>query len=248
MSQNKPKKENFWLSLFLNIVIPALILLKAEKWLAAAGIAAEDSVAPAWYFCAALAFPVCYGIWDLAARKKWSMFAVLGVVNVLLTGTIGLFELPREWIIAKEAGIPALLGLFVLVSACTSKPLARVLVYNDVILDTKRIDAAISARGEGNSFRKSMRTATLMIAASFFLSGAIQYFLAGAIYTEGASQKEFNEQVGQMTWIAYVVVMVPCMAIMFAAMFKIFRDLKRMTGLDFEGLLAEDVREKGQKA
>ena len=242
------KKENFWLSLFLNIIIPVVILMKAEKWLAAAGLIETDAIAPIWYFCAALALPLCYGVWDLVAHKKWNAFAIFGVLNVLLTGTIGLFELSRDWIIAKEAGIPALLGIVVLISAYTSKPLAKIMIYNDVLLDTKKLNAIIAEKNKEADLKKSMKAATLMIAASFFVSAVIQFFLASWIYTEGASQKEFNEQVGQMTWIAYLVVLVPCMGLMMAAMFKTFGDLKKITGLDFENMLSQDLKDKEAKA
>ena len=183
---------------------PTLILMKAQKWLAAAGLLEKDAAKPIYFFLAALALPLAYGIWDLAKKRKFSLFAALGILNVLLTGTIGLFELSREWIIAKEAGIPALLGLAVLISAYTPRPLAGVLVYNDAILDTQKVGAALEERGNSKKFSAVLKTATILVSASFFASAAIQFFHARAIYTEGASPEEFNAQVGRMTWISFL--------------------------------------------
>lgn len=236
-------RENFWVSLGVNIVLPTLILMKAQKWLAAAGLLEKDAAKPIYFFLAALALPLAYGIWDLAKKRKFSLFAALGILNVLLTGTIGLFELSREWIIAKEAGIPALLGLAVLISAYTPRPLAGVLVYNDAILDTQKVGAALEERGNSKKFSAVLKTATILVSASFFASAAIQFFLARAIYTEGASPEEFNAQVGRMTWISFFAVMLPCMLITCAAFVKIANAIKNLAGLDFEEALAPDLRE-----
>jgi len=159
------------------------------------------------------------------------------------TGTIGLFELSRGWIIAKEAGIPALLGVAVLISAYTARPLARVLIYNDALLDTQKVGAALEERGNSQKFAAALKTSTILVSASFFASGAIQFFLARMIYTEGASPEEFNAQVGRMTWISYLAVLLPCMLITCAAFVKIANAIKTLAGLDFEEALAPELRE-----
>lgn len=232
-------KENIWLSLFINIVIPAIILLKLEKWLIAGGLLEAETLNPVWFFCVALAFPIVYGIWDIVVRKKWSIFAIIGVLNVLIMGVIGVFQLSRNWVIAKEAGIPMLLGLIVLGSVFTSKPLIKLFIYRDALLDVAKIDNIINERGETLRFTKIMKQATLIFSSSFFASSIIQFFLAASIFTEGASASEFNEQVGKMTWVSYIVVMAPSMALMFAAMIFVFKKMGKLTGLKFEELLAK---------
>ena len=236
-------RENFWVSLGINIVLPTLILMKAQKWLVAAGAVENDAARPVYFFLAALSLPLAYGLWDLAKKRKFSLFAALGILNVLLTGTIGLFELSRGWIIAKEAGIPLLLGVAVLASAYTARPLAGVLVYNDTLLDTQKVGAALEERGNSQKFADVLKTATVLISASFFASAAIQFFLARAIYTEGASPEEFNAQVGRMTWISFFAVMLPCMLITCAAFVKIAKAVKNLAGFDFEEALAPELRE-----
>ncbi len=243
MAENK-NKEGFWSNLFINIIIPAVILSKGEKWLIAWGVLTEESSKPLYFFCIALLFPIIYGAYDLIKRRKWNIFSIFGTISVLLTGTIGLFELSRNWIIAKETGIPIILGLAVLISVWTSKPLAKVLLYNKTLLDVENLDNIIEQKQAQNKLKNSMNFATCLVASSFFLSGIIQFFLASYIFTEGASASEFNEQVGKMTWVAYLVVMLPCMIIMFGAMFKVFADLKKITGLELDDMLSKDLKEK----
>ncbi|MBR4597297.1 MAG: hypothetical protein IKO42_02740 [Opitutales bacterium] len=237
-------RENFWVSLGVNIVLPTLILMKAQKWLAALGWIEEGQARPVYFFLAALALPLFYGVCDLFKRRKLNLFSAFGILNVLLTGTIGLFELSREWIIAKEAGIPALLGLAVLVSAYTSKPLARVLIYNDALLDTQKVAAALEERGNSQKFDAALKASTILVSLSFFASGAIQFFLARMIYTQGATPEEFNSQVGQMTWISYIAVLLPCMLITIAAFVKIINAIKNLAGMEFEEALSAELREK----
>lgn len=242
MSDGK-SKESIWLNLGVNVILPALILTKAQKWLVSSELVAQENAKPIYFFAIAIALPVIYGIYDLAHRGKWNIFSIFGILNVLLTGTIGLFELSREWIIAKEAGIPAILGLAVLISAYTKKPLVKVLIYNDALLDTKKIAAALEERNSTGKFFGALKGATILISASFFASGIIQFFLASAIYTENANAEEFNSQVGQMTWISYLVVLLPCMAITAAALYKIISAIKNLTGFTFEEVLPQNLRE-----
>ncbi|MBO7521344.1 MAG: hypothetical protein J6T16_03795 [Opitutales bacterium] len=236
-------RENIWVSLGVNIVLPTLILMKAQKWLVGWGWIEKEAANPLYFFLAALSLPLAYGVCDLAKRRKLNLFSAFGILNVLLTGTIGLFELSREWIIAKEAGIPALLGLAVLVSALTSRPLAKVLIYNDAVLDTKKVGAALEERGNTQKFEEALKFSTMLVSLSFFASAAIQFFLACAIYTRGATPEEFNAQVGQMTWISYLAVLLPCMVITVFAFVKIANAIKNLAGMEFEEALAAELRE-----
>ncbi len=242
MSEGK-NKESIWLNLGVNVILPTIILMKAQKWLVSSGIIAQENAKPIYFFAIAIALPLFYGIYDLAKRGKWNIFSIFGILNVLLTGTIGLFELSRGWIIAKEAGIPAILGLAVLISAYTKKPLVKILIYNDTLLDTKKVAEALEERNNTAKFFDALKGATILISASFFASGIIQFFLAAMIYTENASAEEFNSQVGQMTWISYLVVLLPCMAITAAALFKILNAIKNLTGFTFEEVLSQELRE-----
>lgn len=244
MAENK---ENIWLNLGLNVVLPSLILSKGGKLLERLFNMPTDAISPLAIFCIALAFPLIYGMYDLLKRRKWNIFSIFGVLSVVLTGTVGIFELSREWIIAKEAGIPAILGLVVLLSALTSKPLAKLMIYNDSLLDIKKVDEVLAQKNATSALKKSLKISTILIALSFFVSAIIQFFLASYIFKGNTSGAEFNEQVGQMTWISYLAVLLPCMLISIAAIFKIFNDLKRLTGLELEETLAPQLRENQSK-
>lgn len=237
MPTSNKQAENPWLNLGLNILLPVLILKQGPSWL---------GLTPGPNLLLALAFPVCYFIYDAFARRKANLISILGFISILLTGGIGLLELPRSWFIAKEAGIPFILGLVLLISIKTRWPLIKLFLYNDAILDTERIDRLLQEKQHQKHFEKLMRLCTCLIAASFFFSAVVQFILASVIVTvEPADNPErFNEQIGDMTWITWVVIMVPSMAITAFALWRLVCGLEGLTGLGFEEMLAEPLREK----
>jgi hypothetical protein len=97
-----PKRENLLLSMAFNIVIPLLVLTK---------LSSEDRLGPVMALIVGLAFPLCYGIWDLLKRKQVNFVSILGLISVGLSGTFGLMELDPLWLAVKEASIPLGIGL-----------------------------------------------------------------------------------------------------------------------------------------
>src|SRR5690606_28094623 len=80
--------------------------------------------------------------------------AVLGVVSVFLTGGIGLLQLDPQWLAVKEAAVPGVIGLAVLFSTRTRFPLIRTLLYNEKVLNVKRIDERLKERGVSEVFEQ----------------------------------------------------------------------------------------------
>ncbi len=220
-----PKKENIWLNLGFNVVVPALLLSKGKAWL-------EWDAKLA--LAVALAFPVVYFFYDLAKRKKINWISILGFVGVLLTGGVGLFELDKKWIIVKETSIPLIIGVFVLGSVWMKKPLARLFLYNDSIFDLQKIDAALFAKNNTDLFNRLLKQGTLLIAFSFFVSAVLNCLLAVWIVQSPAGTDAFNEELGKMMAVSYPVIMVPCMIIMVAALMLLIKGLTRLTGLSLD--------------
>ena len=144
-----PKRENMWLNILLNIVIPTFILIKGSK---------PEYLGPTWGLVIALAFPISYGVYEYGRVRKINFFSALGVVSVLLTGGISLLKLPPQYMAIKEATIPALLGLAVLGSLYTRYPLVRTLLFNENLMQVDKIRAALarinSVRSPGMSQSK----------------------------------------------------------------------------------------------
>ncbi|GAB5380339.1 MAG: MFS transporter [Aliiglaciecola sp.] len=218
-------------NLAFNIVIPVLILTN---------LSGEDSLGPAWSVVCALAFPIGFGLWDLKKSGKVNGFSVLGIVSVFLTGGITLLKLPAEYIAIKEAAIPGILGIAVLVSQYTNRSLVKILILNENVINWPALNAALEQKDNVSKFAQKVTVSSYIVAASFFLSSVLNYVLAKVILVSEPGTTAYTEELGRMTALSYPVIMVPSMIMLFAALAYIFVQMKKLTGEDFSSFLLED--------
>ena len=228
MSATPERRENVLLSLGINIAIPAIILMKASG---------ENALGPVGGLLVALAFPLTYGVVDFARRREWNIVSVLGFISVLLTGGIGLLQLDPKWIAVKEAAVPAILGIAVVLSMRTRFPIVRTFLYNDKIIRVQEVDEALARRGNHAAFDRTLVNASWMLAGSFFVSSVLNFVLAKLIVKSQPGTTAFNEELGRMTALSYPVIVVPSMIIMIAALWYLFNRIQRLTELDLEQIL-----------
>lgn len=230
-----PKRENSFHSILFNILIPVILLTQGERLISS----------PALVLLIALAFPVFYFIRDYQKRGKRNFISILGFVSILLTGGVGLMQLPRFWFIVKETAIPAIIGLAVIGSLLTRRPLIRILVYSPEIFDVDHIQENLRQRGREKEMDTLLRGATLMLSLSFFLSAVLNFILASHfVKTEPSlDPARFNAEVGAMTGWSYLVIAVPSMLFLFGILFYVVRGIRKHTGLGFEEALAPHLRD-----
>lgn len=210
------------LEIAVTLLIPSLILMRFSE---------PEQPGAAGALVLALAFPIGWGLRELARSRRFSLFAGLGIVSLLLTGGIGLLELDARWLALKEAAIPAVLGLIVAGSALTRTPLVRVLLYTPMLLNTGKIDAALAERGNLPAFEARLRAATWMLAASFAFSSAMNYVLATWIVTSPAGSAAFNEELGRLTLLSYPMIALPATLMMLGVLWYLAQGVKRLAGL-----------------
>jgi intracellular septation protein A len=219
---NDMAKTNPLLDLLITLIIPSLILMK---------LSGPGELGAANALLLALAFPLAWGARDLIGRRKVNLLAVLGLVSVLLTGGIGLLQLDTQWLAIKEAAVPGLIGLAVVISAYTSRPLVRVLLFSPALMNVARIQASLDERCNVAAFETRLRTATWMLGGSFFFSAVMNYLLATWIVTSPAGTAAFNEELGRLTLLSYPVIALPSMLIMMAVLYYLARTIHELAGL-----------------
>lgn len=236
MNASRPPRENVWLNLGFNVVLPAIVLMQGKAWARGVWGGSEESLTLA-VFLVALSLPLSYGLFDLVRRRKWNFWSLLGLVGVLMTGGIGLLQLPPEWVAVKEATVPGLLGLAVLVSHWTRRPLVRVLLLREEFFDLDRIGARLSERDAWPAFEALVRRANGLFALSFALSATLNYALAKWIVTSPAGTDAFNEELGRMTLLSYPIIALPTLAVTATALWLLFGGLGKLTGLELEEMM-----------
>ena len=220
-------------NLAFNILIPVVILSR---------FSGEESLGPTWGIVIALLFPIAYGLWDLRESGKINPFSVLGVVSVFLTGGISLLELDPQYIAIKEAAIPAIIGLAVLISQRTRFPLVKTLILNAQMIRVDALYTALAAKGNTAVFERRLSQASLIIAASFGLSSVLNYVLARIILVSPPGTTEFNAELGRMTALSYPVIALPSMIVLLIAIWFVFSQIKRLTGDSLEQFLVDQSR------
>ena len=223
--QRTEPKENVFANMAFNIIIPVVIMSYASK---------PEYLGPLWSIVVALTFPVAYGSYELLQSKKWNMFSILGIVSVLLTGTFSLLKLPAEYIAIKEAAIPGLIGIAVLVTRYMKKPLIKILVLNDKIINWDALNTALEKNFAVAAFEKKIDVSNYIVASSFFLSSALNYGLAKWILVSEPGTTAYTEELGRMTALSYPVIVIPSMILLMGAIFYLFNQMKKMTGEDIE--------------
>ncbi len=217
-----------FVDLLISIIIPSVILMKLSN---------ETALGPTIALITALSFPFGWGLYEFIKYKKFNFVALLGLISVLLTGGIGLLKLDSQWLAVKEAAIPAIIGLVVLVSAFTPFPLIKVLIYNRKVLDVDLIKSRLRANDNIILFEKHLLTATYLLSGTFFFSAVMNYFLAKWIVTSPAGSPAFNEELGQMTLYSYPVIAIPSMLMTMAVFYYLWRTINSMTGLSLSKIL-----------
>jgi len=228
MTQAPTPKPNVFLEIAVTIVAPAIILMK---------FSGAEKLGPLNALLLGLAFPLAWGIWEGWRRRKLNWLAVLGVVSTLLTGGIGLLELDAKWLAVKEAAVPSLIGMVFLGSTWTRTPLIHLLIFNETLFDVERVNEGLERKGTKSTFEQMLRTATALLACTFFFSAVVNYFLSRWVVSSPAGTEAFNQELGRLTLLSYPFIAIPSTLMTLALFFWMSRNAKALTGLDLGEML-----------
>ena len=225
MTLPPPKKENLLLNLICNLALPAFVLSK---------LSTPDRLGPVMGLVVALAFPVAYGMWDYYQRRQANFISIIGFVSVLLTGGLGLMKTDGIWFAVKEAAVPTVIGIAVLVSLKTKRPLVHTFLYNEQVIDVPKVDAALAQRGTRSGFERLLVSSSYLLTASFLLSAVLNFALARYLLKSPAGTPEFNAELGRMQLLSWPVIVVPSMAMTLYALWRLLAGVQKLTGLSLE--------------
>jgi hypothetical protein len=255
-ASDKPiHQEHPLANILINVLIPVLALSylsKDPEFQQAIGKAVKPwHIGPVKALIVALAFPIGYGAWHFIKTRKANFFSALGLVSVLLTGGLTIYLWNGDGTVKahadvlfglKEASIPLVLGLAVIGSHYTSSPLLRVFLYSDSLFDIRKIEHIVEDTGGQERYRNILFQATLLFAASFFLStvmnfGLALYFLGDLDHTAANARELYNERVAKLTGWSFAVIGVPILVILFFTLRRLLAQLRGLTGLKDDDLM-----------
>lgn len=229
------KRENPFISLVFNIVIPTLILTK---------LSSPDKLGQLNSLIIAVLFPLTYGIIDMIKSKKVNKISLLGLISVFLTGVVGVLKLDPQLLAIKEASVPAIIGIAVLITAKTKNPLTKMFLMNDTIFNVEKIEQKLEETQNTEVFNKKLYNSTFMLALSFLVSSVLNYILAKVIVVSPAGTEEFNKELGQMMAYSYPVIVIPSMIIMGVSLWYVMSNLTKLTGFKIEDVMIDNKKDK----
>jgi hypothetical protein len=222
MSSPQAKPENMLLNLVCNIVVPTVVLTN---------LSAEKRLGPLWALIVAIAFPVAYGVYDLATRKKTNVLSILGFISVLVSGCLALGKVGGLGFAVKDAVLPLVFGAAVLLTLRTKSPLVRTMFFNESIMDVARVEAALDERNQRENLNHSLRRASIGLALTFLAVAPVNFALALYILKSPPGTPEFNAELGKMHWVGPLVITIPSMVMIMTVFWKLVARLSELTGL-----------------
>ena len=216
------------LNLLINVVIPTVIMIRFSD---------EDKLGGVGAMLVALAFPLLFGIYNIFKERKIGWIPILGIVSILLSGGFNLLKFPPEWIAVKEASIPFVLALAILVSAWINRPLAR--IFLNQMLDRETVDKALHERGTFGQYEKRTSVATYLLAFAFLLSAMLNFVLARIVVTSDPQTPEYTKEIGRMTGLSFPVITIPVMLVLMGTIIYVMMTVSKLTGLEAEKVLRQ---------
>ena len=229
MSAPSPKRENLLLNLACNLAIPTFVLmqLSKDKWLG-----------PQWGMIVALIFPLGYGIYDLVQRKKTNIFSVIGVLSVLLTGTLNQMQADGFWFAVKEAAIPtALWRRRAVLDAHETPARPRVALERPNHRHRDGSKLRSTERDRRGDLDQLLNRASYGLAFSFLLSAILNFGLARYLLKSPPGTPEFNAELGKMNGLSLPVIMLPTMVVTMVVLWKLMSGLTQITGLELDDIV-----------
>jgi hypothetical protein len=223
-----PVKQNPFMDLIFTIVLPSFVMMKFSD---------EKYLGPVWGVIVALAIPLFFGLYDFSQKKKINVMSIVGLCSVFLTGGFSLFELDAHWIAVKEATIPGVIGLVVLLSLKSKTPLVRKIILNGNLFHADRIESALHSSNNKVVFEKRLVQSTCLLSLSFFVSSFLNYVLAKWFLVSQPGTSEFAIELGKMTAMSYPIVVLPSLLMMGFTLFFLFSNIRKLTGLEFNDLV-----------
>lgn len=255
MADPKRKDEHPLANIMINVIVPVLILSMFSKdpaLQAMLGKAAKPwHLGPVKAIIIALALPIGYGVWYFANTRKPNFFSGIGLLSVLLTGGLTLYLWNKDGTVKpnagllfglKEAMIPLVLGIAIVLSHRTANPLIRVFLYNKSIFDIPKIENRIAELAAQDGYDKLLLGATRLFAASFFLSAIMNLCLAQWFFrsfdTKAVDALEvYNGIIAKITGWGFAVIGLPILVFLFFTLMRLLAGLRRLTGLTDQELM-----------
>lgn len=170
----------------INIAIPVLVLLT---------LSAPDRLGAIPALMVAIGIPAIWGVIGVVRTRKLEPSAILGILSVLATGVIAVYELNTRLFAVKEAIIPMGFAVVLLVSNTTRFPIVTLLA--DTVQRREKVLSAVEKQEKQQEYRQHLVKSGTIWASIMILSATLKFLLASWLVQAPAGTEAFNHQLAQ---------------------------------------------------
>ena len=230
------KNDSFLENILFNIVFPVIILNKAHVLF--------DKNGALYSLLLALSLPFFYGLKDFIQKKKINFISAAALIGVGLTGIGAVLNFSKTFFSLKEALIPSLIGITIIVFNFLNKPIMKMFLFQSSLFREDILNAELQKQNKEKEFLYLMKKISLMLAGMFFLSGVLNFCIAIYIFkdidpnlSQEMQSQILNQQIADMTWLGYVIIALPLTVVLILIFVFLNKSLKKMIDLDLEQIL-----------
>jgi hypothetical protein len=203
-----------------NVFLPIAILLLLSD---------ESRLGPLNALLLAVLIPATYGIWELVRSRTINASSILGVVSVLMTGLIAIFELSTSLFPLKEAVIPIGFAVVLLVTNRMRFPVVKLLF--DMVQKRDLVERMVTEQGKASAYRKHTERSGMLWAGIMSLSGVLKFMLSSVIMTADPGTQEFNTQLATYGLVQIPTTMLLTMVLILSLIYSIAKGTGTIIGL-----------------
>lgn len=225
-TKNNTAEPSAILQFIVSFVIPIIILTRFSS---------ESSLGPTKGLLLALAFPVAFEIYNVRKRKKFSMFSLLAIGGIIVTGAISLLGLSEGWLAIRRAVPYFAMGAAILISIQIKHPILNALLSKMMNMDM----VASQARKKKTltELERGINKAGYILSGVFFIIAIASYILTRVVIVSETGTAGFNAEYARLRILSLPIISLPLLVGFTYALLYLTKSIEKLTGLDIDTVL-----------
>lgn len=225
-AQSKNQGKSLLWELFFNLCLPTVLLMHGHSFL---------HVSPKVALALAISCPLSYGILDWVKEAHFNWIAFLGLISIVVKGSVGLFEGSNQLLAINEMLVPTIFGVgLVIIRLLKKPPFLMKFLLNDQICNTKFILERLEQNKTLPMLNQHVILYEWSLSGLFFFSATLNYLLAKYLVVHPAGSVEFNHELGLLTGWSFAVIAVPATLGLLCIVWRFFTQVQKLSQLTWE--------------
>lgn len=220
-------KSLLW-ELFFNLCLPTFLLMKGHTLL---------HVSPKIALALAISCPLSYGILDWIKEAHFNWIAFLGLISIVVKGSVGLLEGSNQLLAINEMLLPTIMGCGLFGMRLLRKPpFLMKFLLNEQFCNAQLILERLEMNKALPVLNKHVIMYEWSLSGLFFFSAVLNYLLARYLVVHPAGSVEFNHELGLLTGWNFAIIAVPATLGLLCIVWRFFTQVQKLSQLTWDEL------------